>query len=181
GEPRDSSASGSPVPVVAVVGRPNVGKSTLVNRILGSRQAVVEDTPGVTRDRVAYDALWRGRAFTLVDTGGWEPYPGDTAHASRSLAEQVPAQARLSGEAADAVLFVVDAVVGITDADEAVAAVLRRSGKPVVLAANKVDDAPGEPAAAALWSLGLGAAPPGAARHRGGGGGPPDAGARGAP
>jgi GTPase len=153
GEPRDSSA---PVPVVAVVGRPNVGKSTLVNRILGSRQAVVEDTPGVTRDRVAYDAVWRGRAFTLVDTGGWEPYSGDTAHTSRSLAEQVTAQARLSVAAADAVLFVVDAVVGITDADEAVGAVLRRSGKPVVLAANKVDDAPGEPAAAVLWSLGLG-------------------------
>src|SRR5215813_9207816 len=138
-------------PVLAVVGRPNVGKSTLVNRILGSRQAVVEDTPGVTRDRVAYDANWRGRAFTLVDTGGWDPYPGDTAHASRSLAEQVTAQARMSVEAADGVLFVVDAVVGITDADEAVAAVLRRSGKPVVVAANKVDDAPGEPAAAALW------------------------------
>ena len=164
GEP-DSAAPGSPVPVVAVVGRPNVGKSTLVNRILGSRQAVVEDTPGVTRDRVAYDANWRGRAFTLVDTGGWDPYPGDTAHASRSLAEQVTAQARMSVEAADAVLFVVDAVVGITDADEAVAAVLRRSGKPVVVAANKVDDAPGEPAAAALWSLGLGEPYPVSALH----------------
>jgi GTP-binding protein len=164
GEPRDSAVPGSPVPVVAVVGRPNVGKSTLVNRILGSRQAVVEDTPGVTRDRVAYDAIWRGRPFTLVDTGGWEPYPGD-AHASRSLAEQVTAQARLSVDAADAVLFVVDAVVGITDADEAVAAVLRRSGKPVVLAANKVDDAPGEPAAAALWSLGLGEPYPVSALH----------------
>ena len=162
GEPQDSSA---PVPVVAVVGRPNVGKSTLVNRILGSRQAVVEDTPGVTRDRVAYDAVWRGRAFTLVDTGGWEPYSGDTAHTSRSLAEQVTAQARLSVAAADAVLFVVDAVVGITDADEAVGAVLRRSGKPVVLAANKVDDAPGEPAAAALWSLGLGEPHPVSALH----------------
>jgi len=164
GEP-DSAAPGSPVPAVAVVGRPNVGKSTLVNRILGSRQAVVEDTPGVTRDRVAYDANWRGRAFTLVDTGGWDPYPGDTAHASRSLAEQVTAQARMSVEAADAVLFVVDAVVGITDADEAVAAVLRRSGKPVVVAANKVDDAPGEPAAAALWSLGLGEPYPVSALH----------------
>jgi GTP-binding protein len=155
-----------PVPVVAVVGRPNVGKSTLVNRILGSRQAVVEDTPGVTRDRVAYDASWRGRAFTLVDTGGWEPSPGSEAgQASRALAEQVTAQARLAVEAADAVLFVVDAVVGITDSDEAVAAVLRRSGRPVVVAANKVDDAQGEPAASALWSLGLGEPWPVSALH----------------
>ena len=159
-------AAGAPVPVVAGVGRPNVGKSTLVNRILGSRQAVVEDTPGVTRDRVAYDATWRGRSFTLVDTGGWEAAPGaEGAHASRNLAQQVTAQARLSVQAADAVLFVVDAVVGITDADEAVAAVLRRSGKPVVVAANKVDDVPGEPAAAALWSLGLGEPHPVSALH----------------
>ena len=108
-----------PVPVVAVVGRPNVGKSTLVNRILGSRQAVVQDTPGVTRDRVAYDAFWRGRAFTLVDTGGWEPSPGSEAgQASRALAEQVTAQARLAVETADAVLFVVDVTVGITDSDD---------------------------------------------------------------
>src|SRR5581483_4291699 len=112
--------------------------------------------PGVTRDRVAYDGIWRGRSFTLVDTGGWEPFPGtELAQASRALAEQVTAQARLAAETADAVLFVVDAVVGITDADEAVAAVLRRLGKPVVLAAHKVDDAPAEPNAAALWSLGL--------------------------
>jgi GTP-binding protein len=138
--------------VVAVVGRPNVGKSTLVNRILGSRQAVVEDTPGVTRDRVAYDATWRGRSFTLVDTGGWEP----AAERSGALAARVAGQARIAVDAADAVLFVVDAVVGVTDADAAVAAVLRRSRKPVVLAANKVDDAPGEPAIASLWSLGLG-------------------------
>src|ERR1700676_3365287 len=145
------------VPVVAVVGRPNVGKSTLVNRILGSRQAVVEDVPGVTRDRVAYDAAWRGRAVTLVDTRGWEPSPGsEEGQASRALAEQVTAQARLAVDTADAVLFVVDAVVGVTDADEAVAAVLRRSGKPAVLAANKEDDTPGESAATALWSLGLG-------------------------
>src|SRR6516225_2045852 len=146
-----------PVPVVAVVGRPNVGKSTLVNRILGSRQAVVQDTPGVTRDRVAYDASWRGRAFTLVDTGGWEPSPGSEAgQASRALAEQVTAQARLAVEAADAVLFVVDVTVGVTDSDDAVATVLRRSGKPVVVAANKVDDTPGEPEIHSLWSLGLG-------------------------
>jgi len=155
-----------PTPVVAVVGRPNVGKSTLVNRILGSRQAVVQDTPGVTRDRVAYDASWRGRAFTLVDTGGWEPSPGSEAgQASRALAEQVTAQARLAVEAADAVLFVVDAAVGITDSDAAVAAVLRRAGKPVVVAANKVDDAPGESAAAALWALGLGEPWPVSALH----------------
>jgi GTP-binding protein len=151
-----------PAPVVAVVGRPNVGKSTLVNRILGTRQAVVEDKPGVTRDRVAYDANWRGRAFTLVDTGGWEPSIERTPAA---LAARVAWQARLAVDAANAVLFVVDAVVGATDADVAVAAVLRRSGKPVVLAANKVDDAPGEPAAASLWSLGLGEPYPVSALH----------------
>jgi GTP-binding protein len=139
-------------PVLAVVGRPNVGKSTLVNRILGSRQAVVEDTPGVTRDRVSYDATWRGRAFTLVDTGGWEP----EVEGSQSMAARVAAQARVAVDAADAVLFVVDAVVGITDADAGVAAVLRRSRKPVVVAANKIDDAPGESNASSLWSLGLG-------------------------
>jgi GTPase len=148
-------------PVVAVVGRPNVGKSTLVNRILGSRQAVVADTPGVTRDRVAYDAEWRGRSFTLVDTGGWEP----SVEGSAALPARVAAQARVAVDAADAVLFVADAVVGVTDADEAVAAVLRRSRKPVVLAANKVDDAPAEPAAASLWSLGLGEPLPVSALH----------------
>ncbi len=157
-EPGDLAAA---APVLAVVGRPNVGKSTLVNRILGSRQAVVEDTPGVTRDRVSYDATWRGRAFTMVDTGGWEP----TTEGTPSLAAKVAAQARVAVEAADAVLFVVDAVVGVTDADAAVAAVLRRSGKPVVVAANKVDDAPGEPAIHALWSLGLGEPVPVSALH----------------
>jgi GTP-binding protein len=129
-----------------------VGKSTLVNRILGSRQAVVQDVPGVTRDRVSYDALWRGRSFTLVDTGGWEP----AIEGQESLAARVAAQARVAVETADAVLFVVDSTVGITDADEAVAAVLRRSGKPVVVAANKVDDTKAEADANALWSLGLG-------------------------
>jgi GTPase len=137
------------VPVLAVVGRPNVGKSTLVNRIIGRREAVVEDVPGVTRDRVTYDANWRGRRFTVVDTGGWDPD-------AEGLQVHVSAQAELAVAAADAVLFVVDNVVGATDADEAVVKVLRRSKKPVVLAANKVDDARGEPDAAALWSLGLG-------------------------
>jgi ribosome-associated GTPase EngA len=136
-------------PVLAVVGRPNVGKSTLVNRILGSRQAVVQDVPGVTRDRVAYDANWRGRTFTVVDTGGWEAR-------AQGLSAQVAEQAKIAVDLADAVLFVVDARVGATDEDEAVANVLRRSGKPVVLAANKVDDARSEADATSLWSLGLG-------------------------
>ncbi len=149
------------VPVVAVVGRPNVGKSTLVNRILGSRQAVVEDVPGVTRDRITYDALWNGRAFTLVDTGGWEP----SVEGGESLASRVAGQARIAVEAADAVLFVVDATVGVTDADAAMAAVLRKAGKPVVVAANKVDDTKAEPEVAALWSLGLGEPAPVSALH----------------
>jgi GTPase len=157
----ETAATAKPVPVVAVVGRPNVGKSTLVNRILGSRQAVVEDTPGVTRDRVTYDAIWRGRAFTLVDTGGWEP----SVEGTESLAARVAAQARVAVDAADAILFVVDATVGVTDADAVVAAVLRRSGKPVVVAANKVDDAKAEPEVAALWSLGLGEPAPVSALH----------------
>jgi GTPase len=161
-EPEETSVQPeAAAPVLAVVGRPNVGKSTLVNRILGSRQAVVEDTPGVTRDRVTYDATWRGRAFTLVDTGGWEP----SVEGTPALAARVAAQARIAVDAADAVLFVVDAVVGVTDADAAVAAVLRRSRKPVVLAANKVDDAPGEPDVHALWSLGLGEPVPVSALH----------------
>ena len=161
-EPDDSQQPAEiAAPVLAVVGRPNVGKSTLVNRILGSRQAVVEDTPGVTRDRVTYDATWRGRAFTLVDTGGWEP----SVEGTPALAARVAAQARIAVDAADAVLFVVDAVVGVTDADAAVAAVLRRSRKPVVLAANKVDDAPGEPEVHGLWSLGLGEPVPVSALH----------------
>ncbi|MGH3301241.1 MAG: ribosome biogenesis GTPase Der [Streptosporangiaceae bacterium] len=160
-EPAQPGELAAAAPVLAVVGRPNVGKSTLVNRILGSRQAVVEGTPGVTRDRVSYDATWRGRAFTIVDTGGWEP----AVEGTPSLAARVAAQARVAVDAADAVLFVVDAVVGVTDADSAVAAVLRRSGKPVVLAANKVDDAPGELAIHALWSLGLGEPVPVSALH----------------
>jgi GTP-binding protein len=147
----DTAADGpiGPLPVLAVVGRPNVGKSTLVNRILGRREAVVEDVPGVTRDRVTYDATWNGRTFTVVDTGGWDPD-------ARGLAERIAAQAEIAVGLADAVLFVVDATVGITDTDETVVRILRRSGKPVVLAANKVDDLRGEAEASALWNLGLG-------------------------
>ena len=152
------SEDGGPVPVLAVVGRPNVGKSTLVNRILGRREAVVEDVPGVTRDRVPYDADWNGRRFTVVDTGGWDPD-------ARGLAEQVSLQAEIAVGLADAVLFVVDTSVGITDADETVVKILRRSGKPVVLAANKVDDLRAEADAAALWNLGLGEPWPVSALH----------------
>jgi GTP-binding protein len=141
--------AGGGLPVVAVVGRPNVGKSTLVNRFLGRREAVVQDVPGVTRDRVAYEANWRGRNFTLVDTGGWEPK-------ARGLAARIAAQAELAAATADAVLLVVDSTVGATEVDLAAARVLRRTGKPVVLAATKVDEAGGEMDAADLWSLGLG-------------------------
>jgi GTPase len=147
-----------PLPVLAVVGRPNVGKSTLVNRILGRREAVVQDVPGVTRDRVSYDANWAGRAFTVVDTGGWDPD-------ARGMAERVRDQAEIAVSLADAVLFVVDATVGITDADEAVVRVLRRSDKPVVLAANKVDDQRLEAESYGLWNLGLGEPYPVSALH----------------
>ncbi len=156
--PQESSTTSGPVPVLAVVGRPNVGKSTLVNRILGRREAVVEDVPGVTRDRVPYDADWNGRAFTVVDTGGWDPD-------ARGLAERIAAQAEIAAQLADAVLFVVDATVGITDADEAVVRILRTTKKPVILAANKVDDQRGELEAASLWNLGLGQPYPVSALH----------------
>jgi len=147
-----------PAPVLAVVGRPNVGKSTLVNRIIGRREAVVEDVPGVTRDRISYDANWNGRAFTVVDTGGWDPD-------GRGLSERITAQAEMAVSLADAVLFVVDATVGITDADEAVVKVLRKADKPVVLAANKADDQRIEGEAYALWNLGLGEPWPVSAVH----------------
>jgi len=137
------------LPVVAVVGRPNVGKSTLVNRILGRREAVVEDVPGVTRDRVSYETDWNGRRFLLMDTGGWQ-------RDARGMAAQIAAQAERAMADADVVLFVVDATVGALDADESVVRVLRKAGVPVLLVANKVDDARTESDAAAMWSLGLG-------------------------
>ncbi|MFB2556913.1 ribosome biogenesis GTPase Der [Herbiconiux liangxiaofengii] len=146
------------LPVLAIVGRPNVGKSALVNRILGRREAVVEDKPGVTRDRVAYKAEWAGRRFTLVDTGGWEP---DAAGINAAVA----AQAEVAIDLADVVLFVVDSNVGATATDEHVVKLLRRANRPVFLAANKVDDTRQEPQASALWSLGLGEPHPVSALH----------------
>jgi len=145
-------------PVLAVIGRPNVGKSTLVNRIIGRREAVVQDVPGVTRDRVSYDANWNGRTFTVVDTGGWDPD-------AKGMAERIAAQAEIAITVADAILFVVDATIGATDIDDKVVKLLRASGKPVVLAANKVDDQRGEMEAASLWNLGLGEPYPVSALH----------------
>jgi GTPase len=136
-------------PRVAVVGRPNVGKSTLVNRILGRRAAITQEVPGVTRDRVAYQADWSGRRFELVDTGGWAPK-------ATGLQASVVAQAERAMADADLLLFVVDATVGVTEEDAAVAARLRRGRVPVLLVANKVDSAAAEPQVADLWSLGLG-------------------------
>ncbi|AZS36524.1 GTPase Der [Microbacterium lemovicicum] len=146
------------LPVVAIVGRPNVGKSALVNRILGRREAVVEDTPGVTRDRVTYKAEWMDRRFSLVDTGGWEPD-------ARGIDQSVALQAEIAIDLCDVVIFVVDSKVGATSTDEAVVKLLRKSGKPVFLVANKIDDARQEPEAAALWNLGLGQPYPVSAIH----------------
>jgi GTP-binding protein len=145
----EGGADQGPAPVLAVVGRPNVGKSTLVNRFLGRREAVVQDIPGVTRDRVSYDALWNGRRFTVVDTGGWEPD-------ATGLQKEVAAQAELAMRTADAILLVVDGRVGATSVEEAAARVLRRSDRPVLVAATKVDDERAVAETASLWGLGLG-------------------------
>jgi GTP-binding protein len=146
------------LPVLAVVGRPNVGKSALVNRILGRREAVVQDTPGVTRDRVTYKALWNTTHFTLVDTGGWEPD-------AKGIAKSVALQAEVAIDLADAILFVVDALVGATATDEQVVKLLRQSKKPVIVVGNKVDDQRHEADAAGLWNLGLGEPWPVSALH----------------
>ncbi|MGH8950662.1 MAG: ribosome biogenesis GTPase Der [Acidimicrobiia bacterium] len=140
----------STLPVVAIVGRPNVGKSTLVNRVIGSRSAVVEELSGVTRDRREFDADWAGRDFVLVDTGGWEIKPsGDI---SVSIKEQ--AEAAVSG--ADVVVFVVDGTAELTDDDTGVISILRAAKVPVVLAANKIDNAGLEGNIDRFWGLGLG-------------------------
>ncbi|WP_433224160.1 ribosome biogenesis GTPase Der [Dactylosporangium sp. CS-047395] len=146
------------LPIVAVVGRPNVGKSTLVNRILGRRQAVVEDVAGVTRDRVAYDAEWTGRHFTVVDTGGWLPD-------ARERAKAIATQAEIAAQTADVVLFVVDATIPPTADDEAAVRMLRRSASKVILVANKVDNARIEGEISSLWGLGLGEPFPVSALH----------------
>src|SRR5437660_5488469 len=145
-------------PVVAVVGRPNVGKSTLVNRILGRREAIVEEQPGVTRDRKTVEADWRGRPFLLVDTGGWLAADG-------GLESQVSLQVERAVAEADLVLLVVDATVGVTEEDDRVANLLRRSSRPVVLVANKVDVDSRESDAWDFTRLGLGDPAPVSALH----------------
>lgn len=149
---------GKSVGVLAIVGRPNVGKSSLVNRILGHRVAVVEDTPGVTRDRVSYDAEWAGTDFKLVDTGGWEV---DVEGIDSAIASQAEVAVNL----ADAVVLVVDGQVGLTNTEGRIVKMLRASGKPVTLAVNKIDDRESEYLAAEFWKLGLGEPYPISAMH----------------
>lgn len=138
------------LPVVAVVGRPNVGKSTLVNRLVGRREAIVEERPGVTRDRKVVEAEWNGRRFSLVDTGGWLGGGGG------SLEGKVSEQSERAMREADVVLLVVDATVGVTDEDERVAALLRRSPVPVMVVVNKVDSEHREADGWGFVRLGLG-------------------------
>jgi GTP-binding protein len=137
------------LPRVVIIGRPNVGKSTLVNRIIGSREAIIEDTPGVTRDRVSYEAEWNGKNFVVVDTGGWEP-------TAEGIALKISDAAESAIIDADLVLFVVDAQVGQQSDDDALISVLRKSKKPIMLIANKVDSERDELEAHSLWNLGLG-------------------------
>ena len=137
------------LPIVAILGRPNVGKSTLINRFLGRREAIVEDTPGVTRDRVQYECEWGGRRFIIMDTGGWEAKPD-------GIAVQVSAGSELAMQEADVLCFVVDAQVGALDEDDALVQHLRKAKKPTILIGNKVDGEREEAEAHGLWSLGLG-------------------------
>ena len=154
----DDDVDDGPAPVLAIVGRPNVGKSSFVNRILGRREAVVEDVPGVTRDRVSYPAQWAGRKITLVDTGGWDID-------SKGIASRIAEQAEVAVELADAVVLVVDVRTGVTATDEHIVRMLRRTKKPVLLAANKVDSDKDLLSAAELWSLGMGEPHPISAMH----------------
>ena len=137
-------------PLVAIVGRPNVGKSTLFNKIVGKRIAIVEDTPGVTRDRIYADADWLNYKFTLIDTGGIEPESEDI------IAKQMRRQAELAIETANVIVFIVDGRAGITAADEEVADMLRRCKKPIVLVVNKVDHPKFEDTVYDFYSLGIG-------------------------
>ncbi|MDN5326719.1 MAG: GTPase [Moorella sp. (in: firmicutes)] len=148
-----------PKPIVAIVGRPNVGKSTLFNRITGGRVAIVEDTPGVTRDRLYRDAEWCGRQFTLVDTGGIATHQDDP------LVARVRSQAEQALKEADVIIFLVDSRTGITADDEEIAGLLRRSNRPVILVANKVEDFSDPTLTHEFYRLGLGDPLPISAAH----------------
>jgi len=152
------------LPVVAIVGRPNVGKSTLVNRIVGRRAAIVEERPGVTRDRKELQASWGGRSFVVVDTGGWLPASAGSDDPS-VLTRQVSEQAERAIALADVIVCVVDVTVGVVEEDDAVARVLQRAGKPVLVAVNKVDDERREADAWVFARLGLGTPHPVSAIH----------------
>ncbi len=164
-----------PKPIVALVGRPNVGKSTLFNRLVGERQAIVEDLPGTTRDRLYGDAEWTGASFVIVDTGGIEPMRERSgrsqslidplASASKGFVTEIRSQAELAIDEADVILFLVDAKEGLTAADEEVATLLRAADKPVILVANKADNAQRRLDALEFYALGLGEPYPISAYH----------------
>ena len=149
-----------PKPLVAIVGRPNVGKSMLFNKLVGKRLSIVEDTPGVTRDRIYADTDWNGRSFTLVDTGGIEPKTDD------EILMFIRQQAEIAIETADVIVLLTDIKTGVTAADMDVANMLLRSKKPVILAVNKVDSiGPTDPDIYEFYSLGLGDPIPVSAIH----------------
>lgn len=137
-------------PIIAVVGRPNVGKSTFFNKMVGARVSIVEDTPGVTRDRVYADSSWQNYEFTLVDTGGIDPYSDDP------LLQQMRRQAEIAVDTADVILFFVDGKDGLTGPDYEVADLLRRTKKPVLLVVNKIDTPLRENDKAEFYALGMG-------------------------
>ena len=148
------------LPIVAVIGRPNVGKSTLINRLIGRREAIIEDQPGITRDRVKYPAQWNGRDFVVMDTGGWEPDPDPL-----SINASISAGAELAIKESDLLLLIIDISVGALDEELALVNVIRKSGKPVILIGNKADSPEAELAVHELWNLGLGEPIPVSALH----------------
>lgn len=148
------------LPIIAVVGRPNVGKSTLINRLIGRREAIIEDQPGITRDRIKYEAEWNGKQFIVMDTGGWEPDPDP-----KSINASITASAELAIKEADLILFIIDISVGALDEETKLVHVIRKSGKPVILIGNKADSPESELAVHELWDLGLGEPIPVSALH----------------
>lgn len=150
----------NPLPLVAVIGRPNVGKSTLINRLIGRREAIIEDKPGVTRDRIKYQAEWNGKSFTVMDTGGWELAPEP-----QSMNASISAGAESAIREADLILFIIDISIGALDEEVALVNVIRKSGKPVILIGNKADSPEAELAVHELWQLGLGEPIPVSALH----------------